>query len=86
MPKSILPAGPPTTGVPFTATSVIAPPDVRVGQSVTLVVTSERFHLTATGEALNDGRIGEAIAVRRGADGRTVRGTVIAGGQVRLDR
>lgn len=73
-------------GAPFTATTVIAPPDVRVGQSVVLVVASERFHLTAQGEALNDGRLGEVISVRRGADGRTVRGTVIAEGQVRLDR
>jgi flagella basal body P-ring formation protein FlgA len=72
-------------GSPFVAKSVIAPPDVRVGQNVVLVVTTERFHLTAKGEALNDGRIGDAIAVRRSADGRTVRGTVIAEGQVRLD-
>jgi flagella basal body P-ring formation protein FlgA len=72
-------------GTPFTTTAVIVPPDVRVGQIVVLVVTSERFHLTAKGEALNDGRIGESIAVRRSADGRTVRGTVVAEGQVRLD-
>lgn len=72
-------------GAPIIATSIIAPPDVRAGQSVVLVVVSERFHLTAKGEALNDGRIGEAISVRRTADGRTVRGLVIAEGQVRLD-
>lgn len=73
-------------GTPITTMVVINPPDVRVGQQVVLVVNSERFHLTAAGESLNDGRIGEVISVRRAADGRTVRGTVVAEGQVRLDR
>lgn len=72
-------------GAPFTPTSVIVPPDVRAGQSVVLVVDSDCFHLTAKGEALSAGHVGETIPVRRGADGRTVRGTVIAEGQVRLD-
>lgn len=73
-------------GTPLTTAVVINPPDVRVGQQVVLVVDSERFHLTAAGESLNDGRIGEVISVRRAADGRTVRGTVVAEGRVRLDR
>lgn len=73
-------------GTPLSERVVIQPPAVRSGQGITLLVTSERFHLTAPGEALNDGRIGEQIAVRRHADGRTVRGTVVAEGQVRLDR
>ena len=73
-------------GTPLTTAVVVNPPDVRVNQQVVLLVNSERFHLTAAGEALNDGRIGEVISVRRAADGRTVRGTVVAEGQVRLDR
>jgi len=73
-------------GTPLTERVVIQPPAVRAGQALTLLVISERFQLTSSGEALNDGRIGEQIAVRRTADGRTVRGTVIAAGQVRLDR
>jgi len=73
-------------GTPLTTAVVVSPAAVRAGQQVVLVVNSERFHLTAAGESLNDGRIGEVISVRRAADGRTVRGTVIAEGQVRLDR
>jgi flagella basal body P-ring formation protein FlgA len=73
-------------GTPLTSAVVIIPPDVRAGQQVVLMVDSDRFHLTAAGECLNDGRIGESISVRRAADGRTVRGTVVAEGQVRLDR
>ncbi|HEX3135643.1 MAG TPA: flagellar basal body P-ring formation chaperone FlgA [Planctomycetota bacterium] len=73
-------------GTSLTERVVIQSPAVRTGQSIALLVTSERFQLTATGEALNDGRIGDQIAVRRTADGRTVRGTVVAEGQVRLDR
>lgn len=73
-------------GVALTAHSVVVPPDVRAGQRVVLQVSSERFALTAAGEALNDGRVGDVINVRRGADGRTVRGTVVAEGQVRLER
>jgi flagella basal body P-ring formation protein FlgA len=72
-------------GTPLTATLVVVPPAVRVGQRVQMVVSSDRFQLTAVGEALADGRIGETIGVRRGADGRTVRGTVIAEAQVRVD-
>jgi len=73
-------------GTPLTTAVVVSPAAVRAGQQVVLVVNSERFYLTAAGESLNDGRIGEVISVRRAADGRTVRGTVIAEGQVRLDR
>ncbi len=72
-------------GTPLTTRLTVQPPDVRVGQRVVLQVISERFQLTVQGEALNDGRIGEVIPVRRASDGRTVRGTVIAEGQVRLD-
>lgn len=72
-------------GTPLTAAVVILPPTVRAGQEIVLLVTSERFRLTAKGQALNDGRLGEIIAVRRGSDGRTVRGTVIADGQVQLE-
>lgn len=73
-------------GAPLTTAVVVSPAAVRAGQQVVLVVNSERFYLTAAGESLNDGRIGEVISVRRAADGRTVRGTVVAEGQVRLDR
>ncbi len=72
-------------GAPVHAAVVLLPPAVRSGQEITLLVTSDRFNLMAKGEALNDGRIGESIAVRRGSDGRTVRGTVIAEAQVRLE-
>jgi flagella basal body P-ring formation protein FlgA len=73
-------------GTPLAPSLVVVRPDIRVGQAVQLLVSTERFHLTAPGEALGDGRIGEVIPVRRNADGKTVRGTVVAAGQVRLDR
>ena len=72
-------------GTPLTTGVVINPPAVHAGQQVTMLISNERFHLTASGESLNDGRIGDTIAVRRASDGRTVRGTVTAEGQVRLD-
>jgi flagella basal body P-ring formation protein FlgA len=72
-------------GTPLTAAVIILPPNVRAGQGIVLRVNTERFQLTAKGEALNDGHIGETISVRRETDGRTVRGKVIADGQVLLD-
>ena len=72
-------------GTPMTDRVVNLPPAVRAGQEITLLFTSERFQLVAQGQALGDGRIGDIIGVRRGSDGRTVRGTVIADGQVRLE-
>jgi flagella basal body P-ring formation protein FlgA len=61
------------------------PPNVRAGQGIMMQVNTERFQLTAKGQALNDGHIGEVIYVRRETDGRTVRGKIIADGQVLLD-
>ncbi len=72
-------------GTPLTDAVVSLPPAVRAGQEIVLLVTSERFQLIAKGQALNDGRMGETIGVRRGSDGRTVRGTIVADGQVRLE-
>lgn len=73
-------------GTPFSPAVLVTPPDVRAGQAIELVVSTERFHLTARGEALNDGVIGQTIGVRRAADGRTVRGVVLGEGRVRLDQ
>jgi flagella basal body P-ring formation protein FlgA len=72
-------------GTPLTAAVMVLPPNVRSGQGIALLVNTERFQLTAKGEALNDGHIGEIISVRRETDGRTVRGKIIADGQVLLD-
>jgi flagella basal body P-ring formation protein FlgA len=69
---------------PLSANSLITPPDVRAGQDVELVVNAERFQLSARGEALNDGMIGQSISVRRAADGRTVRGILIGHARVQL--
>lgn len=72
-------------GTPLTEAVVSLPPTVRAGQEIVLLVTNERFQVMGKGQALNDGRIGEIIGVRRGSDGRSVRGTVVADGQVRLE-
>ena len=72
-------------GTPLSAAVIVLPPNVRAGQGIVLLVNTERFQLTAKGAALNDGHIGEIISVRRETDGRTVRGKVIADGQVLLD-
>jgi flagella basal body P-ring formation protein FlgA len=73
-------------GAPLVATVLTVPPDIRTGQTVELLVIAERFSLSSRGEALNDGVVGQIIAVRRAADGRTVRGTVLGEGRVRLDQ
>ena len=72
-------------GIPLTAAVIMLPPNVRAGQGIMMQVNTERFQLTAKGQALNDGHIGEVIYVRRETDGRTVRGKIIADGQVLLD-
>lgn len=72
-------------GTPLTAAVMMLPPNVRSGQGITLLVNTERFQLTAKGEALNDGHVGEIINVRRVIDGRTVRGKIVADGQVMID-
>jgi flagella basal body P-ring formation protein FlgA len=72
-------------GIPLTAAVIMLPPNVRAGQGIMMQVNTERFQLTAKGQALNDGHIGEVIHVRRETDGRTVRGKIIADGQVLLD-
>jgi flagella basal body P-ring formation protein FlgA len=72
-------------GIPLTAAVIMLPPNVRAGQGIMMQVNTERFQLTAKGQALNDGHIGEVIHVRRETDGRTVRGKIIADGQVLLE-
>lgn len=73
-------------GTMFSAAVLITPPEVRAGQAVELVVSTERFQLSARGEALNDGVIGQTIGVRRAADGKTVRGIVLGDGRIRLNQ
>lgn len=62
---------------------LIDPPAVIGGQPVELVVRVGAAELSAPGAALADGRVGQAVMVRRG-DGRQVRGTVLAPGRVLL--
>ena len=71
-------------GAPLVAAQFIIPADVQAGQTVTISYVSERFRLSASGEALADGRTGETIQVRRG-DGKAVKARVVALGQVQLD-
>ena len=72
-------------GIPLTAAVIMLPPNVRAGHGIMLLVNTEKFQLTAKGQALNDGHVGEIINVRRETDGRTVRGKIVADGQVLLD-
>jgi flagella basal body P-ring formation protein FlgA len=72
-------------GTPLAAALFTVPADVQSGQAVTISFVRDHFRLSATGEALADGHVGETIQVRR-ADGRAVKARVVASGQVQIDQ
>jgi flagella basal body P-ring formation protein FlgA len=72
-------------GTPLSAALVQPRSDVHGGQAIVLVFGREGFQVTAAGEALADGRIGEVIPVRRGADGKTVKAQVSGPGEAQVN-
>jgi flagella basal body P-ring formation protein FlgA len=59
--------------------------DVHGGASVSLVYVSTGIEVTASGEALGDGKVGDVISVRRSIDGQLVKGRISAPGEVRVN-
>jgi flagella basal body P-ring formation protein FlgA len=72
-------------GTPLTAALLRPRTAVRGGQAVTLVVNTDQFRVTASGEALADGGLGDLVLVRRGADGRTVKARITGPGEATID-
>jgi flagella basal body P-ring formation protein FlgA len=72
-------------GTPLTAALLRPRTAVRGGQTVTLVVNTDQFRVTASGEALADGGLGDEVLVRRGADGRAVKARVTGPGEANID-
>ncbi|GIX07884.1 MAG: hypothetical protein KatS3mg115_2287 [Candidatus Poribacteria bacterium] len=70
-------------GEPFTEENVEELPLIRQGDLVTVTLEAPRFRLTMIGQALQDGRYGETIAIRNPASGKVIRGLVV---QQRLAR
>lgn len=58
---------------------------VRTLQPVTLVFRSGGLTMTAAGEALQDGKVGQAVRVRNSRSKQTLRGTVTGPGEVELE-
>ena len=63
---------------------VSAPPAVRSGDQVLVVVSSGTLRLTDRGVAAQDGCIGDRIKVRLSGEGREVRGTISGPGLVEI--
>ncbi|MFQ5972030.1 MAG: flagellar basal body P-ring formation chaperone FlgA [Alphaproteobacteria bacterium] len=71
-------------GEPLRMNDFRKPVAVAKGKSVTMVFTSPGIVLTATGRALDDGSLGDAIRVQNSQTGVVVEATVFAPGQVRV--
>jgi flagella basal body P-ring formation protein FlgA len=71
-----------TAGQVLTPGVAQAAADVRPGQAVTLVFRSGTVELSAPGEALSDGHVGEIVTVRRLADDRRMRTQILGPGRV----
>ena len=63
---------------------VSAPPAVRSGDQVLVVVSSGTVRLTDRGVAAQDGCIGDRIKVRLSGESREVRGTISGPGLVEI--
>lgn len=61
------------------------PPAVRANQRVTLVVRLGAVNVTAAGEALQDGKVGEAVRVRNADSKKVVTGRVSGPGTVDVE-
>lgn len=70
-------------GAPIGIGQVVMRPLVRGGQALVLVYSGSGIHLTAAGEAMADGSIGEVIQVRR--DGRVLKAKVIGAGEAQVN-
>ena len=70
-------------GVPLGAGQVVMRPAVRGGQALALIYSGAGIHLTAAGEAMSDGGIGEVIQVRR--DGRVLKARITATGEAQVN-
>ena len=70
-------------GAPIGVSQVVMRPAVRGGQALVLVYSGSGIHLTAAGEAMADGSIGEVIQVRR--DGRVLKAKVIGAGEAQVN-
>lgn len=68
----------------FRAPDLILPQDITSGSSVTLRYVGRGFKATASGSALEAGRVGGTIRVRNDASKRVVEGTVIEPGLVEV--
>ena len=82
-----------TAAVPISKDAVLreswvcAPPAIRSGDNVTVVVTGGLVCVTDKGVAASDGRVGDRLKVRMG-DAREIRGTVAGPGvvEIQIDR
>ncbi len=70
-------------GAPVGASQVVKRPAVRGGQAVMLVYSGAGIQLSASGEAMADGGIGEVIQVRR--DGRVLKAKVTSANEVQVN-
>ena len=73
-------------GRPIFSDQLEDPPAIRNGATVKLVYTQPGFSITAAGQALSAGRVGDAVRVRNSDSGIVVSGTVAPDGMVRVDR
>jgi flagella basal body P-ring formation protein FlgA len=71
-------------GEPLRATDVKHPTLVAKGATVTMVFDAPGIQLSATGRALGDGGIGDAVTVVNPVSYRQIQATVIAPGTVRV--
>ena len=72
------------SGSVITRNMLREPYAVRRGDVVQLTVAFGHVYVQAQGRALQSGRIGDSILVRNNRSGRTLRGVVVARGQVRI--
>lgn len=73
-------------GSAITASDVALPPDIRLGEQVTLTVKCGAVAIRTSAEARQDGRVGDSIRVRSGVSNEELRARVTAPGTVEIAR
>lgn len=63
---------------------IVAPPAVKAGDAVIVIVESDGVRVSDKGTAVQDGRPGDQIKVRLGKDAREIRGTIAEPGIVKI--
>ena len=68
------------------SSDVELPPAIRRGDTVTLTVRCGKVTLRTTGEAKQQGRVGDSVRVRSSISKQDVRARIVASGQVEINR